>query len=215
VLQLGTRLGFGCPAAQWVVVDIGPPQTMLIDVQTRVQHVLGEGETLFVLPDATRPLATIYIGQHGQWCLDSGDEHRILRHGDVFGVEDHTYRLSAAEGIEPTFDQRREDPRPRIRHLSLHFSPSSDGRWVRIGARIGPRALRTEGRAHDPLLFILAQRRLADAHKDVPDVDCGWIDGQALAHALDTSLDQLNVLVFRLRRYFETLGFVDAGNIVE
>lgn len=211
----GTQLSFGVPTPQWILVEDGPPQTMLIDLHSGMQIVLGPGENLFVLPTPEHPTATIFVGPHGQWLLELGDEQRFLRHGDIFAVEDRSYRWSSPDGVEPTIERRREVARRRVQELTLRFILSSNVDWVVLEAQLGPTRFALENRAHDPLLALLATARLDDVAQGMSEDEAGWRDTDSLAERLGITGEQINLLVFRARRYFESIDFADAAHIIE
>jgi hypothetical protein len=70
-------------------------------------------------------------------------------------------------------------------------------------------------RLHNFLLLTLARQRLADAARGEPEVSCGWLDQEELAHDPTMSGARLYLACHRIRNQFATLNIVDPSNVIE
>ncbi|MDB4974323.1 MAG: hypothetical protein JWN48_2664 [Myxococcaceae bacterium] len=209
----GTKIAFGKPDQQWVIVDDSSPNVMAVPLDGG-PPILLDGE-LIALPSIDEPSATIYRNSEGFWVLEQSDEGIApVRNLQSFQVAGRSYRFCSLDNIGKT-SIAEFSPEFEVAHTQLSFSVSRDEEHVELRAHCDGNSFDLGARTHHYLLLTLARRRLADAAGGLPETSCGWVYQEDLAHDPSMATPQLNLDVFRIRKQFSVLGLPDAANIIE
>jgi FHA domain-containing protein len=212
-LRLGARIGFGTPSEVWVLIDDSPPKVMAVPVAGG-EPVITEGD-LLALPSSEHPQATIYRATDGTWMLEEAtDSTTVVRNRDIFEVDGALWRFCSLGTLSSTVAAGGPS-RPTIRQMHLEFAVSRNEEFVQLQVTSGGKKHDFRSRGHNYLLLTLARRRLQDVSDGIAESACGWIDQEDIAHDPSMAPPRLNIDVFRIRRQFEAIGVIDAGNIVE
>ena len=128
LLREGDQIGFGHPDAPWQVVDVTPPELMVVAVSSG-QVVFAE-DGMIGLPVGDEPTASICRHPDGHWKLDSGEGNLlVLENGTTFEVAGETWRFSCPESVAATVtsELKGEAGAPL-----LHFFVSADEEHVEL-----------------------------------------------------------------------------------
>jgi hypothetical protein len=140
-----------------------------------------------------------------------------------FGESDTVWRLVVGDrpgggGNEgPTGDRDAATRRsqPTLSELSFEFRVSLDEEHASWSMSSSSGTTDLGDRSYVYLLVTLARERLADAERDVPLADRGWVIADDLAMKLDTTPETMKVHVYRARKQLKELGVIGGGGVVE
>ncbi len=215
-LREGSRIGYGTPGEEWLVVNDAPPDVMAVPLDGGAP-VRSDGE-LLALPAADDPRATIYRTMAGQWVLESADDAQLpLANLQVFEAAGHLWRFCYAE-VNTTTMAASDGPALSeilVANLHLDFAVSSDEEHVEIRMTCGSRVVDLGDRTHNYTLLTLARRRLKDVAAGFAETSCGWVEVETLARGPSMNAPRINLDVYRLRDQFLRAGVLDAPKIVE
>jgi hypothetical protein len=222
-LREGSVIGFGSPRQSWRLVDSSGPLPMVIAEPGENERAIVSDDGLIAIPEPDNPLLTIYRSHGGQWLGERGNEVEPFENGRLFLLDGVSYRFANPEEVTGTVGLDPAMPLPVSPHSSAHvirqtpleFLVSHDEEHVDLVIGAGERARQVRARAHFYLLLILARCRIEDTRNGLPDSACGWRYGDELCTRLRIPSEQLNVQIFRIRREFSSIGYVDAAEIIE
>jgi hypothetical protein len=207
LLNKGDVLGFGNLQQTWVLEDDQPPHPMVVSDG----GALSVGSELIAVPSSERPLATLYRDSTGAWFLEqSPADATPVIDGAEFEVGGQRWRFLCPSLVAQTDLVRQHD----ARGLRLVFEVSQDEEHVELLARTEGATIDLGVRANNYLLLILARQREQDVRAGLDERLQGWVHQEALARALASEPENINVDVFRLRRRFER-HFQNAATIIE
>lgn len=208
-LVRGARVSFGHDEITWEMLDDGPPVEVVPLDGGPGSEAHGD---LMAVPSADEPLATIYRVVDG-WRLERSDggTERIADQ-QTFEVAGRRWLFRCPEAARRTLGMV---PVTTLRDVRLTFAVSRDEEHVELKADVAGRVLDLGARAHNYLLLTLARQRIAEQREGHPVMTAGWTYQDDLLKALAIDASQLNIDVFRIRRQFSALGFVDAASVVE
>jgi hypothetical protein len=210
-LRRGSVVTFGRLEQRWEMVDEDPPQVMLLP-DAGGPPVLMTGEIL-ALPSSEDPVATVFRGADGTWKLERPEDVTLtLSSGARFEVGGRSYRLSCPAVLAPT---TAADGRPGVTDIQLQFRVSRDEEHVEIRVQRRSHALALPVRNHNYLLLLLARKRRQDEDAGDAETSCGWTYKDDLLRALQITVNQLNVDIFRIRKQFEGLELASAAQVIE
>lgn len=220
-LDVGIVIELGDPDETWVVEGAEPPGIVAERVDGDAASTPPCGTTLgardvLALPDATRPLATIFaapgLDTPGDgYVLEAADgERRAVHDGDTVDVDGATWRVQLPLVVAgtPTLETART-----LASVHLRFLVSTDEERVAIALvhRGGTDVLPPQW--HHYMLLTLARLRADDAARP-PDVR-GWVERDRLLRMLKLDTNALNVAIHAARSGLSAAGLVDAAGIVE
>jgi FHA domain len=214
-LQEGARLAFGALQHEWKLEDATLPQPAAVAISGTGAPVQGP---VLGIPSADDPRITLYREAEGVWMMERPDEPRVrIRPGEIFQVDGEAWRFLCPQSNDSlTTTTALPQPRDTLQQVSLHFSVSRDEEHVELRVQLQQgREHHFGSRAHLYLLVTLARHRLSDARQGLPDTSCGWVHQDDLLRELHTSVGQLNIEVFRIRKQFAVLDLADAAAIIE
>lgn len=205
-------LEFGSPDARWTLADDGPPVPWARSL--RDEHVIAVRDGWLLLPDAERPSASVIARADRTWELEAGGVRRSVADQETIEVLGESFQLFLPhiEDAEPT---STHEPRLRLCDVSAEFEVSPDEEHVDVWVRSVHRTLKLPPRAYHYMLLTLARQRLQDRAASCAESEAGWVHIEALAHALRTDVEKLNVDIFRARKQWLDTGVLDAQGLVE
>ncbi len=220
-LDVGVVIELGDPDETWVVELADPPGIVAERVDGDAASAPPRGTTLgardvLALPDAARPLATIFaapgLDAPGDgYVLESQDgERRAVHDGDTVEVDGATWRVQLPLVVAgtPTLETART-----LANVHLRFLVSSDEARVSlsIAHRHGTEVLPAQ--RHNRVLLTLARLRAQD--KRLAAELRGWVERDRLLDMLELDSNALDVAIHAARSALSAAGIVDAGGIVE
>lgn len=201
----------GIDAPAWAFDDDAPPAPR---ARSRSSGLLVEGGAVsLLLPDVDAPVAAVSL-RDGQWWLhgvDEAAERRAVADGEAVEVGTEQFVLELPGTVPRTVDAGHE----RIVSASIAFDVSPDGEDITLAVRSASRTLVLKHRAFHELLYVLALARVSDRGGGVGASSEGWLHMDDLERRLFSTRERINLDVFRARRAFEQLGFVDGDHLVE
>jgi hypothetical protein len=209
-LQVGSQLRFGDSTEDWTLTDDAPPQVMATAADGSA--TLRADGAILAVPSVDHPEVTLYRGKEGHWLLERHDAVLTIENHDLFEAAGQTWRFCCPSLVPKT--QAVEQPL-EIRDAELWFGVSSDEEHVELHVRSAGKDIDLGSRTHNYLLLTLARARLEEVARGLPDPLCGWTYQDDLLRALGVETSQLNIDVFRIRKQFASLGFLDAANVIE
>lgn len=212
-LHLGDELAFAERDELWVLEDEAVPQALLVADDGGTPFPLSEA-AMSVLPDEDNALGYMYY-EAACWRLEdaAGNVH-LLRSGQAISIGERKYRLhlpGAAAETPPADNPIRERT---LGEADVEITVSSDEESSAIIANVGGERFAIQARTHLYLLAYLARQRLREAA--IADSDHGgWVAVEEVCKQLTLSPELLAVMVYRCRKEFERLGFLEATRIVD
>jgi hypothetical protein len=211
-LCVGDEIIFGDPVEHWRWLDGNAPNAMASDAEG---HVVEGRNGLLLLPDERAPQASVSV-RDGQWQAEVDGTAIAVTDGATLCVGSRVYRLRLPLP-DPTSNLTRTlRGIPEGSSPSIGFQVSSDEENVDIQFHTitGPVMLPT--RSFNYMLLVLARARVEDARAGHGEADSGWLYTQDLARKLGTTVEGLNVDVYRARRAVAELGVLEnPGDILE
>jgi hypothetical protein len=210
-IQRGARLAFGDAAEVFELIDDGPPCAVAICSDGRRQR--GE-DGLLILPDAERPVRTIFESGGGNWVVESSDGKRqLIAHGDRVRVEGLFWRIELPVISELTWQPEWQ---MALHRVTMQIAVSRDEEQVDISLLQDGRTVKLPARTHNYLLFVLARARLADrARSEVPEAEAGWMNLDDLLDMLRMNDNTLNVAICRARKDLAQAEVLHAAELIE
>ncbi len=220
-LDVGSVIELGDPDETWVVEVAEPPGIVAERVDGDAASTPPRGTTLgardvLALPDAARPLATIFAApghdaRSSDYVVEGADgERRPVDDGETIEVDGASWRvrLPLVVAGTPTLETART-----LANVHLRFLVSSDEERVSLSLahRHGTDVLPAQW--HNYMLLTLARLRAQDARRPVEER--GWVDRDRLLSMLKLDTNALNVAVHAARSALSAAGIVDAAGIVE
>lgn len=212
LLRLGAELRFGNSSDVWVLSDVDPPGTAVVDLATG-EHIFA-ADDLIALPSQEAPELFISQQVDGEWLVEQGDAVRELAPLELLTVGGRQYRFEPGALVHATKVGRSEQLTPAV--LGLEFVVSRDEEYVEATIAHHERRIPLRPRAHTYLLLTLARLRVQDQENAaIPPGSHGWVYQERLLKMLATSPTQLAVDIYRARKQFSEVGVVDAAQVVE
>ncbi|HYP99291.1 MAG TPA: FHA domain-containing protein [Polyangiaceae bacterium] len=209
-LEQGAVIAFGHPNERWALVDVSAPQPGVLCLDTGVYQ--GSVDGVIGLPAGENPTCVIYQQGDGAWLLELPNQTLPIQDNQTFQFADAQWRFCCPRAFNST---SAADLHADVLESSLLFRVSSDEEFVELSLQYGNRLLSLGARQHNFLLLTLARTRLADAARQLPEEECGWVYKEQLAQGLLVTSQQVDGEVFRIRRHFGHHGVPHAANIIE
>lgn len=216
-LREGTEMSFGGETERWTLVDALPPVASARPRGGGELRVAQDG--LLALPSGDDPQISIYENEAGRWLVEAGGAARPGVDEEELSCDGGAWILSVPPpspgGVVPTTRRDRGLPK-MLGVLTLVFSVSRDGEYVKLDLVQGSEITPLGTRAHHELLLTLARARVA-ARKDAeaPDSEQGWVYVDDLASMLGVEVEHLNVNLHRARQQLAEAGVLNAGALFE
>lgn len=210
-LSRGDMLRFGALTEEFHLIDVTPPR---LSARRLTDRHLAEsnGEELF-LPSAQNPEVRVFKDEIGRWTMARGHHVHFVSNAELVVVGGQIYRLYLPSGLARR--AYRSATELSIANVKFELRVSQDEEHVEIWLHKG--LGETEilpARAHYYTLLVLARARLADRERELPLEARGWRSSPELSRMLAVDESSINVHVHRIRRDLETLGLVDANQII-
>jgi len=206
-IEQGMLLGFGSKEDPWSVLDVHPPEIMLVPLDGAAPIDLSEGLT--VLPSPEHAEASLFRGRDGLWQVEHDGSTTQLNDQDVVVIGPCAYRFCFPHTVVSTtkVEQSRtlSDGDVRVRLVV-----SRDEELVSVVALSQNEEVSLGTRACYYLLLTLA--RLRESSRNEP---AGWVSMDELMQLLHVDETQINTDVFRIRQQFSRAGFRDAACVIE
>ena len=209
-LARGDTISFGEPGQDWQLANDEAPRPMVIP--------LGPGSPLILdgdvhaLPSAEDPEATVFRGSDGLWRIERRSDMTVpLEDQTRFEIGGRAFRFTC-----PVFGSHTatsEQLELRAAHLVL--GAARDGGRAHLRVETPDTVYDLGARPHHDVLLALAQHRLADIQRAVPDSSAGWAYEDDVGRELGIPSLQIHVDVFRLRKEIASLGILDPADVVE
>ncbi|HEY3500490.1 MAG TPA: FHA domain-containing protein [Polyangiaceae bacterium] len=212
LLRLGAELRFGNSTEVWVLADVDPPGTAVVDLATG--EYIFAADDLIALPKPETPELFISQQADGEWIVEQGETVRVLAPLEVLNAGGRQYRFEPGALVHATRAGTIEQLTPSA--LALEFVVSRDEEYVEVTIAHRERKIPLRPRAHTYLLLTLARLRVQDqADASISQASHGWVYQEELLKMLATSPTQLAVDIYRARKQFSEVGVVDAAQVVE
>jgi len=197
-LCLGDLINFASQTADtWRIVDLSPPNSLLIPVTPGLPTVVLED--LAVLPNEEQPENTLYISASGHWVCESESGVSVLKTGDMVGSREQAWRFIEASATAETLHHDVLDL-GTVEQTSIQFMVSQNEEHVAMKLIMSGQEYDLGQRNHHYLLLILARKRLEDIAEGVRASEQGWIDKELLSKMLGQSENHINIQIYRFRK---------------
>ena len=207
LLTKGDILAFGALEQAWALADHQPPVPMAIAEDGACTY----GSDLIPLPSADAPIITLYRSSDGAWWAEGADRAvQGIADGSELDVAGKRWRFLCPTLIEQTDLLQHLD----VEEITLTFAVSRDEEHVELSARANGKTIDLGARANNYLLLTLARQRDEDRRSGFEESRQGWMHQDAIAKALGSDPDSINVDVFRIRKRFGQ-HFKNATRIIE
>lgn len=214
LLPQGAKLVFGCESQSWSLADSGPPVAAATNLRTG-RVCVGEADRVQV--KSGEHGVRVHF-EHNAWWAELPEGPVPVRDQDLITVhtEQWTLHLPPPTSAEPLGDTA-EGGRTCLDRYVFRFQVSQDQESVSLTLLPdGGQPLRLPERNYYYALLLLAKARLRDrADVGLQESEHGWQYTDALARALASTPERVNVDVHRVRKQLAQLGIEDAANIVE
>lgn len=211
-LEAGNTIVFGTHDNSWLLEDDSPPCAMAIP-EGAPEHALEIRNGLLTLPSEEHPLVTIFSTGEG-WLAEEDGGSKRLDDGDALRVAGVEYRILLPE-VLPKTQAVGAEPTPDLLQSQLILRVSQDEEFVLLEVHCEGKSYDFENRSHHYLLVLLARARFVDRAAGHPAQDRGWLHREQILQMLQTTAEQLNLMIFRLRQQFAGKGFRNAASIIE
>ena len=207
LLAKGDILAFGALEQPWALADHQPPVPMAIADDGACTY----GSDLIPLPSGEAPTVTLYRSSDGAWWAEGADiAVQSIADGSELEVAGKRWRFFCPTLIAQTDLQHQHG----VEEISLAFAVSQDEEHVELSARANGKTIDLGARANNYLLLILARQRDEDRRLGLEEGRQGWMHQDAVAKALGSDPDSINVDVYRIRKRFGQ-HFRNATRVIE
>lgn len=210
----GSVITFGSGEG-WTMTGSAPPPRVAALNEATGAIVCGK-DALLAVPSSERASATLFVDSSGGWVVEQGSSVLKARDGMVVDVDGASWRIVISK--EERLHDTQEDLQPlrRLDDLTFNFVVSSDNEQVelRLNSPSGPHVLKNRGFIY--LLLELARQRIDDTtSKGLTEPESGWVYVDDICSRLACRPEQMNVDIFRIRRWLVQVGIADAANVIE
>jgi hypothetical protein len=183
-----------------MVIPLGPGSPIVLD---------GD---VHALPSAEDPEATVFHGSDGLWRIERRAEVTTLMEDQTrFEIGGRAFRFTC-----PVFNSHpASSERPDLRAARIVLGTGREGSRAHLRVETRDTVYDLGARPHHDVLLALAQHRLADIQRAVPDSSAGWAYEDEVVRELGIPSPQIHVDVFRLRKEIASLGISDPADVVE
>lgn len=212
-LAANAELRFGTVVL--LLVDANAPS--LCVRQEGAGTCFGAQHGMLTLPPGEEPQATLYETQGGQWVLELDGNATPVEDGDTIYLGGGRFQIRIptpqTQRIQQSTAQLHQDL--LLSELTLKFHVAQD-RESTVVELAGPtRTVTLAARAPQLLLLALAEQRLSERQRGVPEAECGWVYTDECAKNMGYGRERLNVDIHRLRQQLLKAGVRDASKLVE
>jgi hypothetical protein len=206
----GDVVAFGEPGQDWQLANDEAPRPMVIPLGPGSPMIL-DGD-VHALPSAEDPEATVFRGSDGLWRIERrSDVMTSLEDQTRFEIGGRAFRFACPVFTAPATTNEQ----PELRGSCLVLAASRDGGRARLRVETPGATYDLGARPHHDVLLRLAQHRMADIQREVPDSSAGWTYEDDIVRELGIPAPQIHVDVFRLRKEIASLGILDPADVVE
>jgi hypothetical protein len=230
-LACGGRLAFGNPEDVWTVEDLAPPEAPVVVANPVTEDgqplTSDDGPPVYAvggllgLPSHETPLLTVYRTNDGAWTAEGRSEpltdQAVLRVEDGRVVDGHRrfFRISVPRLFVETKPLIGFEGRS-IAELHLLFLVSSNFEHIELEVSCGELRRNLGAQRHNEVLYILARARAEQVAAGGDHDRSGWIHQDDVCKRVgDIDRERLNTEVYRARRQFAELGFINPAQIIE
>lgn len=188
------KIKFGDESLEiWEVLDLDPPATCLIPVDTSLPQIYLYDVEIISVEDKE---FIVYLGEDGQWYLDADNEISILKPGPVkLGSTYWTFIDS-----RPSEATTKINVGPSSSDIYFNFKANKNEEHVSLKLLFNNSPVNLGERNHHYLLLLLARQRLSDQEKDMNDSEQGWIKKDVLVKMLGMAEQHINIQIWRFRK---------------
>jgi hypothetical protein len=214
-LNVGSQICFGRPEQAWVLIDDSPPDTLLVPEDAPDEPLRVTGEVV-ALPTPAEPWATVFQCSDGSWSVETEERVLPLVSGQSFEVRGRRWRFSAPMRLPRTSTSDWSELLLRDSTTwGLDFAVSADEEHVQLWLERGGERIDLGSRSYNYLLLHLARLRLRDAESGTPTTAAGWVHRDDISSALRIDRENLNVMIFRIRKQLEALAVAEPASVIE
>ena len=197
-LQQDDQLQFGhITSDKWVLINSDAPKSMLIPNSPDLPVI--ELNQLIALPSENQPEVTLYLSPHHEWICESPSGVSVLKHLDLVGTQQKTWRfIDAKAGIKT--QQHTPSNTPDTPNIAYFFRVSQNEEHVFLQLNINNEDIDLGERAHHYLLLELARKYQRDTAAKIHHNERGWMDKDLLSRTLGMSESHINIQIYRLRK---------------
>jgi hypothetical protein len=204
------QLSFGRTTQPWRFLDVAAPRPMVTSPTGGFAESSAHG--IIAIPNNKAPRATIYVGAHGRWVLETTEGTQDVIDGSTFDLAPDVWRFHCPiVWVATAVDSGNASVPSSMQSQVLHFKVSSDEEHVELDVILPDSVVRLGFRSAFYMLLTLARLRLAEAGT----ADCGWIHIDDLARMLRSDRNEINVWVYRIRERFADAGINASATIIE
>jgi hypothetical protein len=209
-LKCGDELAFAERDEVWIVVQDGAPEPLLVQDGGGAPLALSLSQ-VSALPSEQRALVFVYH-EGGSWKLeDELGNPRELREDEPVVIDGQTYRLRLPGTATETAPSENPIAERLLDDAKLEVVVAPDEESAAVVLDVSGERLKLQPRTHLYLLAYLARERM----RAISRHDAGWVPVEQACRDLALSPELLAVMVFRCRREFEQLAFIEATRIVD
>jgi len=207
-LSAGDAVGFG-QLDTLEIASVEPPGPIALPAEGSALH---GADRLLSLPDEADVALSIHI-EGMTWVVDEGDHTRPVADGEVVRLKDRAWTLCLPANISGPGDLTVTNF--AALDVAMGFTTSADGEEVLraevvVEGQHTPLAVRT----HLQLPLVLAEQRMHDRARGVPDIEQGWLDVDVVCRQVPVSQHLLAMYVHRTRRQLADAGVPHAEDVI-
>jgi len=181
----------------WVLMDVQPPQTMLIAITDGLPDIVLED--IVALPSEVNPEVTIYVTPDGKWVCESQSGVSYLKNGDRVGIKDAVWRFVESTPEVETLTVA-DGPRILVSSIQTIFHVSQNEEHVSLKLVVNDQEIDLKQRTHHYLMLILARKRMEDQDEGFQVEEQGWIGKSDLGRLLGLNETHINIQIYRFRK---------------
>ncbi len=206
-LSIGDHIGFSENKMQWKVIDASYPKPMLYNAHS---YESIELDSINILPRESKP--ELLLTQQGQgWIVEQGNQIYSISGGDSVCFNGIEWTLFPNDLVQQTITHRLNKKISEPGKLVFKISLNEEN--VHLQMNIKNTQFDMGYKSHHQILLYLARYKLSDKKNNLPYNERGWVATDLLLLELGIQANNLNILIYRLRKAFAQIDY--PGNIIE
>ena len=210
----------------FTVGELNPPSVKLIPYPDSNQEQCGDPKEAIslqpyhLLPNESEPEIALILNQvTGQWRIEYINEPQLqprsLLEHDIVEFDNQRWQFQLSHLADSTEIQAK--PQLNIDDIQCLFELSLDEEITKLTVKSAQGSIDLQSRSHHYLTLNLARYRVADAEKDLPIAEQGWINTDCLLRDLGVDMSYLNIQIHRSRKQFTELltNVINAEDLIE
>ena len=194
-LKDAAKIQFGnYPAETWEVVDLSPPITCLVPLNSEADPIPLYDVEILLLEEKE---IMVYLAEDGHWHCDLDGDDSVLQSDDLVGYNKSLWQFLDAR---PSVATVAIDMSPPPDDIQFNFEASQNEEHVSLRLVVNNSVIEFGERSHHYLLLLMARKRLEDQEKGIDRMEQGWIKKDLLVNMIGMAEQHINIQICRFRK---------------